>query len=255
MADIRKETDGASTIEDRGFDFSELPDYNIDFIQDADLEAFAKALSAPEHVIPDDQTSTPQSSLFITALNDWRPIHQKVRKGGMQKKKKKIPTRGKDETREGFVYTLLKWPLLVIVMGWIVLLGATYLLTRLYIFLYESFTTLRGRREKLNQRLRSAVSYADWVDAAKKLDDYLGNDKWKESDDYAYYNSKTVRRVRDELKKHRTALEESEKGKNRERTESILEELRTLVEQAVKDNLSASTTPNYTARRTTGRRI
>jgi len=236
MADTRKETDGPSTIEDRGFDFSALPDYDIDFIQDADLEAFAKALSAPEHVLPDDQTSTTQSSLFITALNDWRPIHQKVRKGGKQKKKKKIPTRGKDETREGFVYTLLKWPLLVIVMGWIILLGATYLLTRLYIFLYESFTTLRGRRERLNQRLRSAVSYADWVDAAGKLDDYLGNDKWKETDDYAYYNSGTVRRVRDELRKHRIALEESERGKDTGRTERILEELRTLVEQAVKDN-------------------
>lgn len=236
MADIRKETDGASTIDDRAFDFSALPDYDVDFIQDADLEAFAKALSAPESVAPDDQKSTPKSSLFITALNDWRPIHQRVRKGGKQKKKRKIPTRGKDETREGFVYTLLKWPLLIIVMGWIVLLGATYLLTRLYIFLYESLVTLRGRRERLNERLRSAVSYADWVDAAEKLDQYLGNDKWKETDDYAYYNSGTIRRVRDEMNKYRTALEESQKEKNNDRTESIVEELRMLVEQAVKDN-------------------
>ena len=47
------------------FDPSKLPDFDTEFIDKADIEEFAKALSAPE-------------SLSITALNDWRPVHQRT---------------------------------------------------------------------------------------------------------------------------------------------------------------------------------
>lgn len=91
-----------------------------------DITAFANALHAPDTTEED----------FITALNDWKPVKQKIRR-----KKRKQPRRGKDETREGvcallssrrpranyeaagFVYTLLKWPLLVASMGWILILS------------------------------------------------------------------------------------------------------------------------------------
>lgn len=51
-----------------------------------DLLAFEKAIHAPDTTEDD----------FITALNDWRPVKQKV------KRKNRKPRRGKDETREGW---------------------------------------------------------------------------------------------------------------------------------------------------------
>src|SRR5438045_7759560 len=102
--------------------------------------------------------------------------------------------RGKDETREGFVYTLLKWPLLGVVLVWIVMLGTLYLLTRLYVFLYEHLVTWRGTREKLRRKLRAADTYEQWKEAAAELDAFLGNEKWKKEDEYVYYDFKTVRK-------------------------------------------------------------
>jgi len=50
-----------------------------------DIAAFEKAINAPD---------TAEEELF-TALNDWSPVKQKV------KRKKRKLRRGKDETREG----------------------------------------------------------------------------------------------------------------------------------------------------------
>ena len=87
------------------------------------------------------------SSLFITAQNDWAPVmptkggkaaRKRGDKGGEKrgKKEKRKPRRSRDETREGYLYSLLKWPLLGIVGAWVIGLGASYMLTRLYIWLY-----------------------------------------------------------------------------------------------------------------------
>lgn len=79
-----------------------LPDFGKDFVNNdrmypssfqrpffwlffTDITAFEKAINAPDAAEED----------FITALNDWRPVKQKV------KRKKRKPRRGKDETREG----------------------------------------------------------------------------------------------------------------------------------------------------------
>lgn len=109
------------------FDPSTLPDFDTEFLDKADIEEFAKALNAPE--------SSP-----VTALNDWRPIRQRVKR--KRPRSRKQPRRTTDETREGFVYTILKWPLLLIVFGWILFLTITYLLTRTYIWGYEWVSSL-----------------------------------------------------------------------------------------------------------------
>lgn len=75
----------------------------------ADLAAFARAVNAPD--VPEED--------FITALNDWRPVRQRIRR----KNSKKRPRRGKDETREGFGYQVLKWPMLGFVFAWISILS------------------------------------------------------------------------------------------------------------------------------------
>lgn len=87
------------------YDPHSLPDFDKDFINSQELQAFSDALTAP--------TTTP-----VTALNDWRPIHQKIKKA----KRRREPRRTKDETREGWVYSVLYYPFLFVVLGWIIFL-------------------------------------------------------------------------------------------------------------------------------------
>lgn len=233
MADVSKRSDGPTPESDAGFDYTQLPDFDNDFIDELDMLAFAKALAAPDTSPSQEDLTSPNavhsSNLFITALNDWRPVRQRVRR----RKKKRTPRRGKDETREGFVYALLKWPLLFGIFGWITFLGVSYLFTRVYIFLYEHWITWRGRRNRLRRELRSQTTYEDWIEAAKDLDKFLGNDKWKTLDEYAYYDSKTVRRVLSHMSKFRKQAEIEEKNPASE--SHAIDELRSLVE-CIKNN-------------------
>ena len=169
MADLSRSTDGPSPDSQEGFNESLLPDFHREFISDADLKVFANALSAPEPSPSTDDLSAfhngltspsrasidlgarglsggpSQSSLFITAQNDWAPVHPSSKIGGKGKKRgdrksgRRSTKRSSDETREGYLYTLLKWPMLAIVGAWVVGLGVGYLLTRLYISLYGMF--------------------------------------------------------------------------------------------------------------------
>jgi hypothetical protein len=176
MADLSHKTDGPSPLSDEGYDESLLPDFDHDFISEEDIQAFSNALFAPDPSASTDDIRSPspggqtpsgfrtpgglkspntssrtsldipknkigggssQSSLFITAQNDWAPVTPK--KSGRRKEKKKgkrKQNRTRDETREGYLYTLLKWPLLAVVGAWVFGLGVSYMFTRLYIWLY-----------------------------------------------------------------------------------------------------------------------
>ncbi|KAI5928679.1 patatin-like phospholipase domain-containing protein [Camillea tinctor] len=191
-----------------------------------------------------------QSSMFITAQNDWAPVNQKIPKHARRRRKKKtvMGRRTVDETREGYLYGLLKWPFFLFVGMWIIGLGATYLWTRLYIFLYEQFVTLRGQRERLRKNMRATSSYRDWVKAAKEMDAFLGNQHWKEENEFAYYDSKTVRRVWEQIRKHRKAAEALEAqgssypqngygaAEGNDNDANAVEDLKALVEACVKSN-------------------
>ncbi|PGH19183.1 hypothetical protein AJ80_04153 [Polytolypa hystricis UAMH7299] len=205
-----------------------IPDFRRRFINDSDLRQFEYALSAPE-------------ALPLVALNDWGPVHQRVRKPGDRRK----PTRRtRDETREGFVYTLVKWPLLAVVLGWLFVLSILYLLTRLYIFIYEHWVTWRGKRQQLRRELRATTTFTQWKKAAKKLDAFLGNDLWRDEDEYAYYNHATVNKVTGQLKLLRAKAEQEELSNGDYATaQSALEELRVVIEGCVKNNFSGVENP------------
>ena len=224
-----------------GYDHTQLPDYDNDFVDEKDFAEFAKALSIQDHgPYQDDVPSSARSSFHITALNDWKPIRQRVR----SRKPRKRPRRGKDETREGFVYTLLKWPLLVCAFGWLGLLSFLYMLTRLYIHLYERLVAWRGQRQRLRRALWNAGTYDEWTAAARKLDAFLGNDVWKEKDEYAYYDSRTISRVKRHMSdiRHRIELGKLQAVDDlSDRT--ALEELRGLVEACVKNNFAGVENP------------
>lgn len=239
MADVKKDSDGPEPYSSPAFDFAQLPDYDNDFVNEDDFAEFAKALAAPETSPSTEDLTTLQSGAptHFTAQNDWRPVHQRVRK---RKKSKAAPRRGKDETREGFVYVLLKWPLLVFVLGWLLFLSIAYVLTRLYIYLYEHWVTWRGTRNRLRQQLQNATTYQEWIRSAKELDAYLGSDIWKEKPEYAYYDCKTVKRVHEQMVKLRQRAESDENGtsdsKSIEGKTKAVEDLRALMEACIKNN-------------------
>ncbi|KAI9741044.1 MAG: hypothetical protein M1834_002755 [Cirrosporium novae-zelandiae] len=229
MADISKASNGPSPYSAEGFDPELLPDFHTDFLSQADVDAFEKALGAPQ-VSP------------VIALNDWRPVRQIARK---KSKRHKRPVRSKDETREGHFYPILRYPLLIFVFGWLVLLVSAYTITRLYIYAYEHFVAWTGKRERYRQKLRSATNYADWLEAAQELDHYLGNDQWKETDEYAYYDSLTVKNVTDQLVKLRLKAEEQEEREDMDDLRGLrpIDELKNMVEACVKNNFCGIENP------------
>jgi predicted acylesterase/phospholipase RssA len=220
-ADVRKPFDVSSMVARSEYSPWELPDFDVDFILDSELKDFAEALAAPE-------------TKPVTALNDWKPINQRIRKFRRQKKP---PQRSRDETREGYVYSILHYPLLFLVLGWVVFLFIAYNITRLYVYLYEHFWSWTGRREDYRRKLHSAQTYEEWVDAAKELDTYLGNDKWKTQSDYAYYDAKTVKRVISQLTelRERTGREASAGSDGRGGLRAI-DELKSMLEACIKNN-------------------
>ncbi|KAI3391344.1 hypothetical protein diail_7495 [Diaporthe ilicicola] len=213
----------------------------------------------------------PRDSLFITAQNDWAPVHQKVSRSGTsgggggggtgagggggakghgKRRHKRARTarpglRTKDETREGYLYGLLKWPFLLFVSGWVLGLALAYVVTRYYIWFYEYFISWRGRREQLRRNMRATSGYREWRAAARELDAFLGNTAWKETNEFAYYDWKTVRRVWDSLKKSRERAEAVERkieggqaveSDERQDGEKAVEALRALLTACVKNN-------------------
>ncbi|KAI6780129.1 uncharacterized protein J7T54_000035 [Emericellopsis cladophorae] len=192
-----------------------------------------------------DGAQTPTAPTFITAQNDWAPVNSKIYKNKRGSKRRRngaakgaveglLGTRTKDETREGYFYQLLKWPLLLFVVAWLAGLGLAYLSTRLYIWVYEQFFTWRGKRQQLRSNMRRTANYKDWVAAAKELDGYLGRQAWKEENSYAYYDHKSVRKVWEQMRKMRAKAEGLEKGKGD--GGKTVDELRALIEACVKNN-------------------
>ena len=201
-----------------------LPDFDEEFISQEDLDEFAKALATPE-----------AAPAAVTALNDWRPVYQKVRRKSGSRRK--TPKRSTDETREGFVYTILKYPLLCLALGWIVFLFVAYNITRLYIYAYEHFVSWTGRREKLRRELQSAEGYDEWVERAKHLDTFLGNDSWKTQSEYAYYDYKTVEKVAAQLADLNAKVEADARGdSNGIGDVKPIDELKSLLENCIKNN-------------------
>ncbi|CAK4031629.1 patatin-like phospholipase domain-containing [Lecanosticta acicola] len=259
MADTRKATDGPSVTTASAYDYTQLPDWDDDFYDEDGILAFAEALTAPENVTvsPSEEdllnpASKQPHAERITALNDWRPVRQRrIPKVGpasssKRSKTKKTSRRGRDETREGWTYSVVKYPLLFFVCGWIVFLGICYLLTRFYIYLYEQYVTWRGTRDRLRKNLRIQDSYEDWVKAAKSLDQHLGNDKWKIDDEGSYYDWKTLRTIVRQLRRLRAEAEEDEKDPGRRNGRDgnrSIDDLRATLETCVKNNFAGIENP------------
>jgi hypothetical protein len=182
-------------------------------------------------------------SVFITAQNDWAPVHNKTKPSRRKSERSgdgRLMRRSVDESREGSLYHILKWPLFFFVGLWIVGLAMSYLWTRFYIWTYEHFIAWRGKRQILRRRLWSTTNYEDWVTEAKEMDQWAGNEEWKSEDSYAYYDHKTVKRVLDQIRRARRKAERQESALAARNGNGIdkkaVMELKALVEACVKNN-------------------
>lgn len=95
--------------------------------------------------------------------------------------------------------------------------------------------TWRGQRQKLRRNLRSKTIYEDWRAAARELDAHLGNEQWKETDDYAYYDCTTVTKVKEQLREGRSLAKSQEHLQGKSSQEAV-DKLKSLVEACVKNN-------------------
>ncbi|PVH14778.1 uncharacterized protein CXQ87_005054 [Candidozyma duobushaemuli] len=140
-----------------------------------------------------DSLKGSEKPTMITSASDWFPIT-----GSQDKKKdKELSTRDRftNEFRHSASYTLLRWPVLVFIIGWVLVLCVFYAIVRGYVALYEYLFTWTGQRKVLRQKLRSSKTYEEWVENAKALDRFLGLDEWSSHTKFSYYDYKTVQKT------------------------------------------------------------
>lgn len=147
----------------------------------------------------------------ISSMNDWFPISNKHRNtkktpellSKTKSKRQRFKNATKklsNEFRSSASYTLLRWPVLVVIAFWVLILCILYTSVRAYVALLEYYFTWVGERKRLRDNLRKSKSYQEWIDNAIKLDKYLNLDKWSINPKFSYYDSHTVRLTISRLK-------------------------------------------------------
>lgn len=114
---------------------------------------------------------------------------------------------GDGSSRISFSWTLLRIPLFIVIMSFIILDLVLYFLVCNLVTLFESFNSTTLTR--LHEKLKNASNYYDYGIAARQLDAKLGNDTWKETPTVSdssykqngnYYDEKLVSKVTRRLK-------------------------------------------------------
>lgn len=144
------------------------------------------------------EAPTPKPSRIISK-NDWFPV------GGTQSRRKKnekysTTERLTNEFRLLASYFFFRWPVLLMVVLWVVFLTLLYTIVRLYVALLEYFFTWTGQRKVLRNKLRALKTYDEWVRNAVALDEFLGLDKWLDNPRFSYYDYHTVHKTIRRLK-------------------------------------------------------
>ncbi|ADV22477.1 patatin-like phospholipase domain-containing protein [Cryptococcus gattii E566] len=209
--------------------------WNIDYVNEDHLQAFAQALSYND-VQPLDGDSSPlsprplslppESPRLSTAslkppASTWNygPDDGTQRSGrdteGRVEKltatsdfapiHQRVSRRRQRATSQGFTYNVIRWPLLFLIFFIIYLEFSAYVVTRQVVNVFEWLVAWRGYKAKLRKELRKAKTYDEWVDTAKKLDKHLGFDDWKDVEEDSYFDWALVRRVRRTLTRLRAA--------------------------------------------------
>ncbi len=180
--------------------------------------------------------------LFITAfdlsgaLRDRAILHPKK----MRQRRKRLPTEPGSSTEEewaeelqslqrphrrssshqqtkSFAIIILRYPILALVFGLIVINLLFYFTARCLVSVFEFLFSWISRKAWLATKLLKATSYQEWRDIAQDLDERLGLESWKtESSDETGYDESLVARITKRMRK------EQSKGNLDKLTETLL---------------------------------
>lgn len=175
--------------ENDGFASPTLPAEEGDKLADVDAPELSQALSS-DH---DAETTRPE---FLISKNDWYPINAPGKSKSKKKAEKNAKQRSlRDEFRSSAAYTILRWPFLIVILLWILLLCFLYTVVRAYVAFLEYMITWRGERKILRNNLRASRTYAEWIENALALDRFLNLEKWSSIPRFSYYDYRTVKRT------------------------------------------------------------
>lgn len=150
-----------------------------------------KALAEPTMTM----TKNPRKVGRIAAASDFAPVHERTQRRGRSHR------RATDSGgREGTLYLLLRFPLLLSIFLTIALEFFAYVLIRQLVNLNEFLVAWRGHKGTLRNRLRRAMTAKEWREVALELDSYLGYETWKCEDASGLYDWILVKKVMHSLK-------------------------------------------------------
>lgn len=135
---------------------------------------------------------------LITSKSDWFPVSRR-------RPRPEPVSRLTNEFRVLALYAFFRWPVLVLITLWVVLLTILYAAVRMYVAFLEYIFTWTGQRKVLRDKLRKSRTYDEWVERAIALDEFLGLDKWLESPRFSYYDHASVHRTTKRLRALREA--------------------------------------------------
>lgn len=228
----------------------DLPDWDKDFIDEAQISLFALALEYEDETSLNSPYSTSSSLVdlqrdhqlrrqesiptllggeveLIKSKHDWLPIYKRLKKRAKSDGATGIPNA--EKLSFSIFFKLMRYPILIGIMSWVALLFIGYLLLRLYVSIYEYLFNWKGKKGKLRQKMRLSKSYQEWAHHAKELDSLLGLDKWRNEDKYFYYDYKTLRRIVKQLSTFRQ--------------ENSPEETMSLLQNCLKENFAGTENP------------
>lgn len=151
---------------------------------------------------------------------------EKIKEEKEAKIVKRVKKSVRDEIGEGIGFKLFRWPALMLISMWLLLLTSVYAVVRVFVAGYENILTWRGKRAKLRKVLRSARTYEQWVAAAKDLDNELGNSAWREDPKFGYYDHATIAKLT--------------KMVRRLRKEDSVEDLANILQGCLKNNFAGT---------------
>ncbi|KAI3652236.1 hypothetical protein MP228_003539 [Amoeboaphelidium protococcarum] len=111
------------------------------------------------------------------------------------KSRVKYRKRFSNSAPEGLSYTLLKYPLLIIVLSIMMFELVLYILVRQYVNLHEYLFAWRGTKKSLRDQMHNAENYEQWQLVAREMDKYLQSDLWKSVPESAFYDHRLIKRI------------------------------------------------------------
>ncbi|KAJ2724405.1 hypothetical protein GGI07_002006 [Coemansia sp. Benny D115] len=120
---------------------------------------------------------------------------------------------GLGEEPWGRMFALLRFPLVLIALGIIIVELFAYVFVRLLVRLHDRLLVWRGRRCRALAQLNAAGSYAEYLAAAQKLDELLSKSqhKWR-----GYLDEPLLRRLTTKMRDARERVEQAKVGESRE---------------------------------------